>query len=163
VTDAESVAVTAALRAALPQGQYLLSTASWHVGAYGEGAFKNAQPASQYTGMCPMVDRLPGHDPSLAVSPGLIPASGLSASNPLLPPGGCRGRAERGEGGGGRGGGGREGARGKGWRPAAHTLKLPFLSHLTSPLPRYFTHRCEPCNGQVPCWPSPRPGQHNGL
>jgi hypothetical protein len=109
VTDAESVAVTAALRAALPQGQYLLSTASWHVGAYGEGAFKNAQPASQYTGMCPMVDRLPGHDPSLAVSPGLIPASGLSAGNPLPPPPGrCRGRAEGGGGGEGdtRGGGG---------------------------------------------------------
>jgi hypothetical protein len=49
-TDAESVAVTAALRSALPQGRYLLSTASWHVGCYGEGAFKTSQPASVYTG-----------------------------------------------------------------------------------------------------------------
>lgn len=49
-TDAESVSVTAALRAALPKGQYLLSTASWHVGCYGEGAFKASQPASIYTG-----------------------------------------------------------------------------------------------------------------
>ncbi|KAF8057663.1 ENO1 [Scenedesmus sp. PABB004] len=50
-TDAESVAVTAALRSALPAGRYLLSTASWHVGAYGVGAFANAQPRSVYTGV----------------------------------------------------------------------------------------------------------------
>lgn len=49
-TDAESVAVTTALRNVLPQGRYLLSTASWHVGCYGEGAFKASQPASIYTG-----------------------------------------------------------------------------------------------------------------
>jgi hypothetical protein len=49
-TDPESVSVTSALRAALPKGQYLLSTASWHVGCYGEGGFKVAQPASIYTG-----------------------------------------------------------------------------------------------------------------
>lgn len=51
-TDAESVAVTSALRAALPKGQYLLSTASWHVGCYGEGVFKTSQPPSIYTGAC---------------------------------------------------------------------------------------------------------------
>ena len=50
-TDAESVVVTAALRAALPKGQYILSTASWHVGMYGEGAFANAKPGSAYTGV----------------------------------------------------------------------------------------------------------------
>lgn len=50
-TDAESVSVTSALRTALPKGQYLLSTASWHVGCYGEGIYKTAQPASQYTGV----------------------------------------------------------------------------------------------------------------
>ncbi len=50
-TDSESVAVTAALRSALPAGQYLLSTASWHVGMYGEGAYVNAQPRSAYTGV----------------------------------------------------------------------------------------------------------------
>eukprot|EP00775_Hariotina_reticulata_P010535 gene10535-10695_t len=51
LTDAESVATTAALRSALPAGQYLLSTASWHVGMFGEGAFKASQPLSQYTGV----------------------------------------------------------------------------------------------------------------
>jgi len=51
-TDAESVAVTTALRNALPKGQYLLSTASWHVGCYGEGAFTASQPGSIYTGDC---------------------------------------------------------------------------------------------------------------
>lgn len=50
-TDAESVTVTTTLRNALPKGQYLLSTASWHVGCYGEGAFKASQPASAYTGV----------------------------------------------------------------------------------------------------------------
>lgn len=50
-TDAQSVAVTAALRSALPRGSYLLSTASFHVGCYGEGAFKASQPASAYTGV----------------------------------------------------------------------------------------------------------------
>jgi len=50
-TDAESVATTAALRAALPAGQYLLSTASWHVGMFGEGAFTTSQPLSKYTGV----------------------------------------------------------------------------------------------------------------
>jgi chitinase len=50
-TDAESVATTAALRAALPAGQYILSTASWHVGMYGEGAFKTSQPVSIFTGV----------------------------------------------------------------------------------------------------------------
>ena len=50
-TDAESVDVTAKLRAALPKGQYLLSTASWHVGMYGEGLFKASKPLSAYTGV----------------------------------------------------------------------------------------------------------------
>jgi chitinase len=45
------VAVTAALRAALPKGRYILSTASWHVGMYGEGAFAAAKPLSIYTGV----------------------------------------------------------------------------------------------------------------
>lgn len=51
-TDAESVAVTAALRTALPKGQYLLSTASWHMGVFGEGAWAGEQPAdSVYKGV----------------------------------------------------------------------------------------------------------------
>lgn len=36
--------------AALCKGQFLLSTASWHVGCYVEATFKASQPASQYTG-----------------------------------------------------------------------------------------------------------------
>ena len=51
-TDALSVSVTSSLRAALPKGQYLLSTASFNVGMYGEGAFVNARPqGSAYTGV----------------------------------------------------------------------------------------------------------------
>lgn len=42
--------VLAALRNALPKGQYLLSTASWHVGCYGQGAFAASKPPSIYTG-----------------------------------------------------------------------------------------------------------------
>jgi len=44
-TDAESVDVTTKLRNAFPKGQYLLSTASFHVGCYGEGAFANSKPS----------------------------------------------------------------------------------------------------------------------
>eukprot|EP00775_Hariotina_reticulata_P005809 gene5809-6049_t len=51
-TDAQSIAVATALRNAMPANQYLMSTASWHVGMYGEGAFVNAQPSgSQYKGI----------------------------------------------------------------------------------------------------------------
>ena len=51
LTDAEGVEAAAALRAALPAGQYLLSTATFHVGMYGEGAFKASQPITKYTGV----------------------------------------------------------------------------------------------------------------
>lgn len=44
-TDTLLISVTSALRMALPVGQYILSTATWHVGCYGEGAFKNSQPS----------------------------------------------------------------------------------------------------------------------
>lgn len=50
-TDEESVSVAAALRMELPKGRYLLSTATWHVGMYGEGAFAAARPASIFTGI----------------------------------------------------------------------------------------------------------------
>ena len=50
-TDAESVEVTAKMRAALPVGQYIMSTASWHVGMFGEGAYAGAQPVSIFTGV----------------------------------------------------------------------------------------------------------------
>lgn len=42
-TDAQSVAVTAALRAALPRPTYLMGAATWHIGMYGEGAFAAAK------------------------------------------------------------------------------------------------------------------------
>jgi chitinase len=58
-TDAESVDVTTKLRAALPFGKYLLSTASWHVGMYGEGSFAGAQPVSIYTGVNLAMARCP--------------------------------------------------------------------------------------------------------
>lgn len=35
-TDNELKAVTTALRAAFPVGQYIMSAATWHVGAYGK-------------------------------------------------------------------------------------------------------------------------------
>jgi len=50
-TDAEGISVVTALRTAFPKGQALLSTASFHVGCYGEGAFAAAKPASKYTGI----------------------------------------------------------------------------------------------------------------
>ena len=51
-TDAESVDVVAKFRAAMPKGRYILSTASWHVGCYGAGAWTSAQPTfSQYFGV----------------------------------------------------------------------------------------------------------------
>jgi hypothetical protein len=39
------------MRDALPKGQFLLSTASFHVGCYGEGAFAASKPATAYTGI----------------------------------------------------------------------------------------------------------------
>jgi chitinase len=50
-TDAQAVAAVTALRAALPKGQAILSTASFHVGLYGEGAYTASRPASAYTGI----------------------------------------------------------------------------------------------------------------
>ena len=50
-TDAEGIAAVTALRTALPKGSYLLSTASFHVGCYGEGAFAASKPSSKYTGI----------------------------------------------------------------------------------------------------------------
>jgi chitinase len=50
-TDALSVSIATKLRAALPKGQYLLSTATFSVGMYGEGAFVNSKPfGSAYMG-----------------------------------------------------------------------------------------------------------------
>ncbi|WIA15784.1 hypothetical protein OEZ85_002398 [Tetradesmus obliquus] len=43
-TDAEMVAVAAALRAAFPAGRYILATATGATSMYGEGVFANAQP-----------------------------------------------------------------------------------------------------------------------
>jgi chitinase len=51
-TDAESVEVSDKFRAAMPKGQYILSTASWHVGCYGVGQWANSLPTfSQYFGV----------------------------------------------------------------------------------------------------------------
>lgn len=50
LTDTEYIASIQALRAALPR-PYMLSTAPWSIGAYGEGAFVNAQPQGAYTGV----------------------------------------------------------------------------------------------------------------
>lgn len=49
-TDAEYINSVKALRAALPR-PLILSNAPWSVGAYGEGAWATAQPASPYTGV----------------------------------------------------------------------------------------------------------------
>lgn len=51
-TDAESVRVATKLRKALPAGAYLMSVASFHVGAYGEGEFAASKPTdSPYRGV----------------------------------------------------------------------------------------------------------------
>ncbi|GBF95961.1 chitinase [Raphidocelis subcapitata] len=51
-TDAESVNAVTKMRAAMPKGQYILSTASFHVGAYGAaGAFAASKPVTKYTGI----------------------------------------------------------------------------------------------------------------
>ena len=49
-TDAQFVSVIRALRAALPR-PYLLTTAAWSIGAYGQGAWLGAQPQGDHTGM----------------------------------------------------------------------------------------------------------------
>jgi chitinase len=50
-TDAEYVQIATKLRTAMPAGQYLMSVASFHVGAYGEGQFVASKPATPYTGI----------------------------------------------------------------------------------------------------------------
>jgi hypothetical protein len=52
-TDTEAINVATKLRQALPKGQYLLSTASFHVGCYGTGAFAASKPNSVVRGACP--------------------------------------------------------------------------------------------------------------
>jgi hypothetical protein len=42
-TDQQSVSVATLLRQALPQPTYLMGAATWHIGAYGEGAFQNSK------------------------------------------------------------------------------------------------------------------------
>ncbi len=49
-SDAELISVVSAFRAAIPRPA-MVSIASWSVGAYGEGAWANAQPASAYAGI----------------------------------------------------------------------------------------------------------------
>eukprot|EP00775_Hariotina_reticulata_P000203 gene203-397_t len=43
-TDAELVGAAEALRAVMPAKKYLMSTATWSTGMYGEGIFKNSMP-----------------------------------------------------------------------------------------------------------------------
>jgi hypothetical protein len=61
LTDTEYIASIRALRAALPR-PYILSTAPWSIGAYGEGAFVNAQPQGAYTGVAINALRTAGAD-----------------------------------------------------------------------------------------------------
>ncbi|KDD74928.1 hypothetical protein H632_c982p0 [Helicosporidium sp. ATCC 50920] len=49
-TDDEYIAAIRGIRAAVPR-PYIVSTATWSVGAYGEGQWQNAQPISAYTGI----------------------------------------------------------------------------------------------------------------
>lgn len=49
-TDAEYQTAVKALRAALPR-PLILSTATWSIGAYGEGKWAASQPQAQYTGV----------------------------------------------------------------------------------------------------------------
>jgi chitinase len=50
-TDAEAITAATKMRQALPKGQYLLSTASFHVGCYGTGAFAASKPNSVVRGL----------------------------------------------------------------------------------------------------------------
>jgi chitinase len=50
-TDAESINVAIKLRSLFPKRRYILSTASVHVGMYGEGLYKYALPVSAWTGL----------------------------------------------------------------------------------------------------------------
>ena len=47
-TDAELVGAATALRAAMPAGQYLLATATWAYGMYGEGDFMLSKPVADW-------------------------------------------------------------------------------------------------------------------
>ena len=98
-TDAEAVAAVTTLRSALPKGQFILSTASFHVGLYGEGAFAASKPASGYRGI----------DLAMAKSPA---GQGLDLINIMS-------YGARGLRGGGEGGGGLGGARGGGCGPVS--------------------------------------------
>jgi len=50
-SDSLYVASVRALRRALPKGSAILTAATWSVGAYGEGQWASALPASPYTGV----------------------------------------------------------------------------------------------------------------
>ncbi|KAL4419617.1 hypothetical protein ABPG77_001671 [Micractinium sp. CCAP 211/92] len=50
-TDAGYTRAVQKLRAALPRPRYLLTTAAWSIGAYGEGRFANSLPQGSHTGM----------------------------------------------------------------------------------------------------------------
>ncbi|PSC67018.1 chitinase [Micractinium conductrix] len=48
--DAEFTRVVTALRSAFPAPRYLLTSAVWSIGAYGQGAWVNSQPQGDHTG-----------------------------------------------------------------------------------------------------------------
>lgn len=50
-TDSEFISVVQRTRAAFPRPDYLITTAAWSIGAYGQGAWMNSQPQGDHTGM----------------------------------------------------------------------------------------------------------------
>lgn len=83
-SDGEYVNVVKSMRAALPH-PYWISIAAWSVGAYGEGAWANAPPASAYTGLSLAVLKQAGSALDLVnvmsydASPAFSPTQALAA------------------------------------------------------------------------------------
>ncbi|KAL4428423.1 hypothetical protein ABPG75_002512 [Micractinium tetrahymenae] len=60
-SDREFISVIRRLRAALPRPQYTPTAAVWSVGAYGQGAWRDAQPIAPRTGMAVNPLKTVGH------------------------------------------------------------------------------------------------------
>jgi hypothetical protein len=139
-----------ALRAALPKGQYLMSTATWHVGCYGVGAFKNSQPAgSQFVGEWCFQNRLklpvPKAQGHLACQANGRPHQRL----PGLPMSHLHSRTHA-----------------QSFHMLTTLLVHTWQSHIQRSIgyvPAVVHCRLQPCLGYVPCWPAAGPDQYYGL
>jgi hypothetical protein len=90
-SDTRFIAIVAALRQALPRPA-MLAVAGWSVGAFGEGAWREARPASAHTGSALALLRSPAARDIDLVSimaydagPGLDPAEAFRAYRAIFP------------------------------------------------------------------------------